>query len=337
MNPNKKKITVIGAGSWGSALARILGDNQNEVLLYDKDSVLVEEINQYHTNKTKLPIGMLPQIVKATTDINQAVSYSDIIVLSIPTKVLRSVLEEIEEVIDSKKLFINTSKGLEPKTFLRVSEILYQVIDQNYIEGFVALTGPSHAEEVIRQLPTTICSVSNNKEHAIKIQLLFNNSIYFRVYTGSDLVGSELCGAIKNVYAIASGMLEGLGYGDNARAGLISRALVEMKRVVTALGGKEDTVFGLTGVGDLVVTTTSHHSRNYQAGLKLAQVNDLESTIASMSMVVEGARTAEAVYEVSKQLNLETPIIDAVYHVIYEKQNVKNAVSELMNRSLKDE
>lgn len=337
MQDSKNQVTVIGAGSWGSALARILGDNGNEVLLYDKDESIIDEINTKHTNISKLPIGNLPQTVKATSDIHQAIAHSDIIVLSVPTKVLRIVLEEIKQVITSKKLFINTSKGLEPKTFLRVSEILYQVIDQKYIQGFVALTGPSHAEEVIRQLPTTICSVSNNREYAIKVQLLFHNSSYFRVYTGSDLIGSELCGAIKNVYAIASGMLEGLGYGDNARAGLISRALVEMRRIVLALGGKEETVFGLTGVGDLVVTTTSHHSRNYQAGLKLAQVNDLEATISSMSMVVEGARTAEAVYEVSKKLHLETPIIDAVYHVIYEKQNVKSAVSELMNRALKDE
>lgn len=330
-------VTVIGAGSWGSALARILGDNQNNVLLYDKDELMIKEINTFHTNLSKLPIGSLPETVKATNVIKDALDFSDIIILSIPTKVLRTVLEEIKENISSKKVFINTSKGLEPKTFLRVSEVLYQVIDQKYIEGFVALTGPSHAEEVIRQLPTTICSVSDNKELAKKVQLLFNNSTYFRVYTGSDLIGSELCGAIKNVYAIASGMLEGLGYGDNARAGLISRALVELRRIVIALGGKEETVFGLTGVGDLVVTTTSHHSRNYQAGLKLAQVNDLEATIASMSMVVEGARTAEAVYDVSKRLNIETPIIDAVYHVIYEKQNVQQAVFELMNRSLKDE
>lgn len=330
-------ITIIGAGSWGSALARILGDNKHNVLLYDQDKAMIDEINTFHTNISKLPIGSLPNTVKATTEIKFALDFSNIIILSIPTKVLRIVLEKIKENINEKKIFINTSKGLEPKSFLRVSEVLYQVIDSTFIEGFVALTGPSHAEEVIRQLPTTICSVSDNKELAKKVQLLFNNSTYFRVYTGSDLIGSELCGAIKNVYAIASGMLEGLGYGDNARAGLISRALVELRRLVVALGGKEETVYGLTGVGDLVVTTTSHHSRNYQAGLKLAQVNDLEATIASMSMVVEGARTAEAVYDVSKKLNIETPIIDAVYHVIYEKQSVKKAVFELMNRSLKDE
>lgn len=332
-----EKVSIIGAGSWGSALARILGDNHYQVLLYDTDKNTVDEINHFHTNLSKLPVGMLPLKVKATTSIKEVIDFSDIIVLSVPTKVLRSVLNLINEIIDKPKLFVNTSKGLEPDTYLRVSEVLNTTINNHYIKGFVALTGPSHAEEVIRQLPTTICSVSTNKEDAKLIQKIFNNSTYFRVYTGSDLVGSELCSAIKNVYAIASGMLEGCGYGDNARAGLISRALVEMKRIVVAMGGKEDTIYGLTGVGDLVVTTTSHHSRNFQAGVKLAKGSNLTETIASMSMVVEGARTAEAVYEVSKKLNLSTPIIDAVYNVIYRKQSVKKAVAELMNRSLKDE
>lgn len=330
-------VAIIGAGSWGSALARILGDNQHQVLLYDTDLATVNEINNFHTNLAKLPIGSLPLTVKATTNIKEVVTFSDILVLSVPTKALRDVLQKLKEVITTPKLFVNTSKGLEPGTFLRVSEVVTEVITRKYMKGFVALTGPSHAEEVIRQLPTIICSVSENHAQAVEIQNLFNNRTYFRVYTGHDLVGSELCSAIKNVYAIASGMIEGLGYGDNARAGLISRALVELKRVVVAMGGKEETIYGLTGVGDLVVTTTSHHSRNYQAGVKLASGKDLNETIASMTMVVEGARTVEAVYQVSKKLHLDTPIIDAVYHIIYEKQSVKSAIAELMNRALKDE
>lgn len=331
------KVTVIGAGSWGSALARILGDNNNDVLLYDKNIDVVNEINHFHTNKSKLPNGCLPLTVNATSNLEEAINFSNTIVISIPTKVLRSTLELINEYLDTPKLFVNTSKGLEPKTHLRVSEVVKEVIDDKYIKGFVALTGPSHAEEVILQLLTAVCSVSTNPDDAKFVQELFNLNTYFRVYTGHDLVGSELCSAIKNVYAIASGMLVGLGFGDNAKAGLISRALVELRRIVVALGGKEETVFGLTGVGDLIVTTTSHHSRNFQAGVKLSQGKNLEETIASMSMVVEGARTAEAVYDLARKLNLETPIIDAVYRVIYEKENVKQVIKELMNRSLKDE
>ena len=332
-----KKVTVLGAGSWGSALSRILGDNGHNVILYDNDQKTVDEINEFHTNLAKLPNGKLPDSVSATNNIKVAIDNSDIIIISVPTKVLRTVLKEINTVISKPKLFVNTSKGLEPNTYLRVSEVVYQEINNDFIMGFVALTGPSHAEEVILQLPTIICSVSEEREYALLIQQLFNNSTYFRVYTGSDLLGSELCGALKNVYAIASGLLHGLGFGDNARAGMISRALVEMKRFVTALGANEETIYGLTGLGDLVVTTTSKHSRNFQAGVRLATGSNLEETIASMSMVVEGARTAEAAYFKSRALNIETPIIDAVYRVIYLKQDVRNAVSELMSRSLKDE
>ncbi len=331
------KISVMGAGSWGSALARILGDNGNEVLIYDVDKNIVDEINNFHTNKDKLPVGSLPLNVNATYNIEEAVNYSDVIVLSVPTKVLRVVLKNINSCIKNKKLFINTSKGIEPETFLRVSEIVNQEINNDFIKGFVALTGPSHAEEVINQLLTIVCSVSENNDDAIFVQKLFNNSNYFRVYTSNDLIGAEICGALKNVYAIASGMLYGLNYGDNARAGLIARALVEMKRFCKYAGAHEETVFGLTGLGDLVVTTTSHHSRNFQAGIKLATGSNLQETIASMSMVVEGARTVDAAYKKAIELNIEAPIIEEVYKVIYNHKSVQEAVKDLMSRSLKQE
>lgn len=331
------KISIMGAGSWGSALARILGDNGNDVLIYDVDKNIVDEINNFHTNKDKLPVGSLPLNVNATFNIEEAVDYSDVIVLSVPTKVLRVVLKNINSCIKNKKLFINTSKGIEPETFLRVSEIVNQEINNDFIKGFVALTGPSHAEEVINQLLTIVCSVSENTDDAIFVQNLFNNSNYFRVYTSNDLIGAEICGALKNVYAIASGMLHGLNYGDNARAGLISRALVEMKRFCKYAGAHDETVFGLTGLGDLVVTTTSKHSRNFQAGIKLATGSNLQETIASMSMVVEGARTVDAAYKKAIELNIDAPIIEEVYKVIYNHKSVQEAVKDLMSRSLKQE
>lgn len=331
-----KKITIIGAGSWGSALANILCENQNEVLLYDNDKQTIDEINDFHTNR-KVPNVVMNNAIKATTDLHQAVEYSDIIVISVPTKVIRLVLKSINEIINEPKLFVNTSKGLEPDTFKRVSQIVSEEINQEYILGFVALTGPSHAEEVIVKLPTTICSVSENIEHAKIVQAIFSNHSNFRVYTGNDLIGSELCSAIKNVYAIASGILEGLGFGDNARAGLISRALVEMRRIVVELGAKEETVFGLTGVGDLVVTTTSHFSRNFQAGVKLATGSNLKETLDSIDMVVEGVRTAKAVYDLVNELNIEAPIITAVYKVVYEHLAPMSAVNGLFSREFKDE
>lgn len=331
------KLTIIGAGSWGSALSRILADNGHDVLLYDNNLDIIKEINENHTNLSKLPMGKLPDKVKATGDLKEALKASSIIVLSVPTKVLRSVLNEITKILDEPKLFVNTSKGLEPITYKRVSEVVYEVIKYEYIKGFVALTGPSHGEEVIKQLMTVVCSVSKCKEDAMLVQKLFSNQTYFRVYTNDDLIGAELCSSIKNVFAIASGMLYGIGYGDNARAALITRALVEMRKIVIKKGGKYETLYGLTGVGDLIVTTTSLHSRNFQAGIKLAQGKNLKETIDSMSMVVEGARTALAAYEMSRDLKLDTPIIDAIYHIIYEQKDVKTTINELMARDLKEE
>lgn len=331
------KVAVIGGGSWGSALARILGDNGHDVIIYDRSAEIVNEINIYHTNKSKLPVGTLPLNVCATSSLEESLKDSNVIVIAVPTKVIRGVLKEMNLVLTHKSLFVNASKGLEPDTFLRVSEIVYQEINNELIEDFVALTGPSHAEEVINQLLTTICAVSNNKKAAKLVQSLFNNNKYFRVYTSYDLVGAELCGALKNIYAIASGMLSGIGLGDNAKAGLISRALVEMRRFVISFGASEETIYGLTGLGDLVVTTTSHHSRNFQAGYRLATGKNLEETISSMTMVVEGARTVVAAYQYARVHDLETPIIDAVYDVLYNKKAVKTAINQLMKRALKDE
>lgn len=331
------KVTVIGGGSWGSALARILADNGNDVIIYETSTEIVDEINTFHTNKSKLPLGTLPINVSATTILKDALVDSSVTVIAVPTKVIRSVLQKMNLELTHKCLFVNASKGLEPDTFYRVSEIVYQEINNDYIEDFVALTGPSHAEEVINQLLTIICAVSTNKKAAKLVQSLFNNNKYFRVYTSYDLIGSELCGSLKNIYAIASGMLSGIGLGDNAKAGLISRALVEMRRFVISYGGSEETIYGLTGLGDLVVTTTSIHSRNYQAGYRLATGKNLQETISSMTMVVEGARTVVAAYQYARTHNLETPIIDAVYEVLYNQKPVKTAINQLMKRSLKDE
>ncbi len=332
-----ERITIIGAGSWGSALARILGDNGHQVVLYDTDQKTVDEINDYHTNLAKLPNGCLPNTVTATTDLALAVSLGDSILIAVPTKVIRSVLKSINQVINEPKLFINASKGIEPDTYKRVSEIVYEEINNQFVKNFVVLTGPSHAEEVIEQRVTCIAAACPELEYAKYVQMIFSNHTYFRVYTLTDLVGAELGGSLKNIYAIAAGMLHGLGFGDNAKAALITRALAEMRRLAVALGATEKTLFGLTGVGDLIVTTTSFHSRNFQAGVKLATGKNLEETIASMSMVVEGARTVISAYFASKELKIDTPIIDAVYEVIYNHKPVNTAIKEIMNRALKDE
>lgn len=331
-----ENITIIGAGSWGCALGRILGDNCNNVLLYDTDIDAINEINTYHTNNKKLKEGKLPLNVSGTTSLEQAMN-NKYILLVVPTTVIRSVLKQMQPFVKEAKVFINASKGIEPNTFKRISEIVYEEIDNQYIDGFVALTGPSHAEEVVMQNLTAIAAASDNKELAKKVQIMFSNKTYFRVYTVNDLIGAELGGSLKNIYAIASGICEGLGFGVNARAALITRGLAEMKRLAIAMGAQEQTLTGLTGVGDLIVTCTSRLSRNYQAGVMIGSGDNLDETLSKMTMVVEGARSCISAYQASKQYHIYTPIIDAVYSVLYEHQSPKVAIEILMNNSLKDE
>lgn len=332
-----KNITIIGAGSWGCALSRILGDNGHNVLLYDIDEEAVKEINEFHTNSKKLFTSKLPNNVTATTCLKEAIQRNDYILLVVPTAVVRNVLKQINEVIDSKKVFINASKGIEPDTFKRVSEIVYEEIKQEYLEGFVVLTGPSHAEEVVNQKLTVVAAASDNLELAKEVQVMFSNKEYFRVYTCDDLIGAELGGSLKNIYALASGIIEGLGYGVNAKAAIIARALVEMKRLSKALGANEETLNGLTGVGDLVVTCTSNLSRNYQAGYMIGTGDNLDEALSKMTMVVEGARTCISAYQAAKKFNIYTPIIDAIYDVIYNHQKPKDVIYNLMATSLKNE
>ncbi|NLM32989.1 MAG: NAD(P)H-dependent glycerol-3-phosphate dehydrogenase [Acholeplasmataceae bacterium] len=333
----KERIAIIGAGSWGSALARIISDNGYEVKLFDVDENIVNEINQFHTNKSKLPVGTLNENVTATTNLKEAIAFGDLIVLAVPTAVIRGVLANINKVIESPKIFVNASKGIEPNTYKRVSEITKEEVDAKYIKGFVALTGPSHAEEVIQQMLTVVTAASDDMEIAKKVQEIFSNQTYFRVYRLNDLIGAELGGSLKNIIALASGILEGLGYGDNTKAALITRGLVEMRRLAVAMGAKEETLFGLTGLGDLVVTAMSKHSRNFQAGYKIGSGKDLEKALSEMTMVVEGARSCISAYQASRELGIETPIIDAVYDIIYNKVDPRERILELMKRTLKEE
>lgn len=333
----KEKITIIGGGSWGSALSRILADNSHDVLIYDRNDNIVNEINNFHTNHKYLPEGFLPLNVFATSNLKDALEFSEILLLVVPTAVIREVLNNIKLLINKPKLFVNASKGIEPNSFKRVSEIVKEIIPSIYIKGFVALTGPSHAEEVIKQMLTTICSASENLIDAIKIQNIFSNNTYFRVYAVNDLIGAELGGALKNIYAIAAGILDGLGFGDNAKAGLICRSLAEICRIAIFFKAKPETLYGLTGVGDLIVTCTSKHSRNYQAGFIIGSGYDLKKALSQITMVVEGARTCLSTYQISQKYKLDTPIVTTIYNIIYLEKNPYEEISKLMNRSLKIE
>ncbi|QWB99492.1 NAD(P)-dependent glycerol-3-phosphate dehydrogenase [Mycoplasmatota bacterium] len=332
-----EKIAIVGGGSWGSALANLLVDNKKEVLIYDNDKKTVDEINQFHTNQSKLGDVPLSKEVVATTSLDQTLNFSDMIILAVPTSVTRIVLSNMKNIIKRKKLFVNVAKGLEFKTNDRVSQIVYDEIPSDYIEGFVSLTGPSHAEEVIVRKLTSIVAASNNLEHAKLVQETFSNEDYFRVYTSLDLIGAELGGSLKNIYAIASGMLDGLGYGINAKSALITRGLIEMKRITTELGGLEETLNGLVGVGDLIVTCMSKFSRNYSAGLLIGEGDDLKTSLSKMTMVVEGVKTCKTAYFLAKDLHIETPIIDAVYDVLFNEIEPNIVINKLMARDLKSE
>jgi glycerol-3-phosphate dehydrogenase (NAD(P)+) len=332
-----KKIAIMGGGSWGSALANLLVDNHKEVLIYDNDLNTVNEINIKHTNQSKLGDVVLNKEVKASDNLNEVLNFSDMVVLAVPTSVTRIVLSNIKEIIKSKKLFVNVAKGLELKTNDRVSQIVYDEIPEEYIEGFVSLTGPSHAEEVVVKKLTSIVAASENEHHAKIVQETFSNEHYFRVYTSNDLIGAELGGSLKNIYAIASGMLDGLGYGINAKSALITRGLIEMKRITLSLGGLEETLNGLVGVGDLIVTCMSRFSRNYSAGLMIGEGDDLKTSLSKMTMVVEGVKTCKTAYHLAKELEIDTPIIDAVYDVLFNEIEPEIVIKKLMSRELKSE
>ena len=331
-----KNITVVGAGSWGTALAQVLCDNQNHVTLYDLSQEIVDDINQNHQNSRFFEGIKLPIELKATTSLKDALKDAHMILLAVPTKAIRNVLKDINEQLDHSVIIINASKGIEPGTHKRVSEIVAEEIKPQHLAAFVALSGPSHAEEVIERALTTVTCAATVVDKANEIQKMFNNE-YFRVYRVDDLIGVEIGKKKKNVIALAAGILSGLGYGDNPKAALITRGLVEIKRLGTAVGAKEETFSGLSGLGDLIVTCTSVHSRNWQAGYKIGSGSNLQEAIDSMTMVVEGVRTCQATYEMAQSLNIEMPIVEAVYEIIFNKLDPHTAITQLMTREMKPE
>lgn len=330
------KIGIIGGGSWGTALTQLLLDNKHQCMMYTIEEDVIESINNEQKTKYFEDVT-LHESLKATSDLKSVVDFSDYLLLVVPTKVMRSVLKDINGVISTKKVFVNASKGIEPDTFKRMSEIVIDEINPEYLKGFVSLTGPSHAEEVILRMLTTVVSASDDISLARDVQVIFNNNNYFRVYTTTDVVGAEMGASLKNIIALASGIISGLGFGDNTRAALITRGIVEMISLSVALGANPNTLLGLTGIGDLIVTCTSVHSRNYQAGYKIGSGSNLEEALNSITMVVEGARSAKAAHDLARSLNIEIPIIDATYDVIYNKVDPKISMAKLMSRNLKDE
>jgi len=325
------KIAVIGAGSWGTALALVLADNHNEVVVYDIDESVINDINENHKNSKFFDDVILPDNLTATMDLEVALRGARFALLSVPTKVMRDVLTIMKEFLQPNTVIINSSKGIEPGTHKRVSEVVAEVLGEEKV--FVSLSGPSHAEEVILREITTVTCAGHDLEILFEIQQIFSNH-YFRVYRTTDLIGVEVGGSIKNVMALGSGILAGLGYGDNARAFLITRSLIEIKCLGIALGAQEETFNGLSGLGDLIVTTMSRYSRNFQAGYKIGHGKDLNEVIDSMSMVVEGIRSCQATYELAQKLNIDMPFVDAIYDVVFNRNNPREVISKMMQRPL---
>lgn len=328
------KIAVIGAGSWGTALALVLADNGNDVMVYDIDEEVIKDINESHQNSKFFDGVVLPTKLKATTDLEIALKDAHFALLSVPTKVMRVALTHMKAFLLPSTVIINASKGIEPGSHKRVSEVVAEVLGSN--TTFVALSGPSHAEEVIIRELTTVTCASLNSDCLTSIQILFSND-YFRVYSTFDLIGVEVGASVKNVMALGSGILAGLGYGDNARSALITRSLVEIKRLGVAIGAKEETFDGLSGLGDLIVTATSQHSRNFQAGYKIGSGSDLNEVLDSMTMVVEGVRTCQATYELAEKLEIDMPIVNAIYDVVFNRNNPEDMIAKIMKRPIKAE
>lgn len=331
---SNKRITVLGAGSWGTALAIHLANIGYNPLLWTHRPEQMEEMQTTKVNSKYLPQTVIPDNLQLSNNLEEAVSKADAIISAVPSHAFRSLLINAKPYIKQSAIIINGAKGIDEKTLQGMSSIYREVFGED--RNFVALSGPSHAEEVCQGMPTAVVVSSHNQNSAIKAQNLLMSS-NFRVYTNPDLIGVELAGALKNVIALGTGIAEGLNYGDNTKAALITRGLAEIARLGIALGANPLTFSGLTGVGDLIVTCTSVHSRNRAAGIEIGRGKTVSQALTSVKMVVEGIRTTKAAKHLSACNNVQMPITDQMYKVLFEGKDPRQAVSDLMTRDKKDE
>ena len=325
-----KKVSVIGAGSWGSALAVLLANNGHEVTLWTHDPHEIEMLSTKREQVEKLPGVKLPDNIMIEADLKTALTDEDVVVMAVPSPVVRMVAKQMSPFIKDGQIIVNVAKGIEDVTYKTLSDIIEEEIPNAEV---CVLSGPSHAEEVGRGIPTTVVVGAKNKETAEMLQDVFMNKV-FRVYTSSDIVGIELGGALKNVIALAAGTVDGLGYGDNTKAALMTRGIAELTRLGEALGGKPET---FSGVGDLIVTCTSVHSRNRKAGYLMGKGMTAEEAMKEVKMVVEGVYSAKAALGLAKKCNVAVPIVEAVNRVLFENADPKEEVSNLLLRERKQE
>lgn len=338
MTDEKRKIAVLGIGSWGMGLSKVLAENGNDVLVWTRAEEIdvVNEMNEKHQNSRYFGDLVFPESIRATTDMAAAIEGRDLVLIVIPTVGVRAVAKELNKKIKEPKIIVHASKGLERGTHERISTILEEEIDEEKRKAIVALSGPSHAEEVVVQDLTSVTSASENMEIAKEVQDLFMND-YFRVYRNSDIIGVEVGAALKNIIAIGAGALKGLGYGDNATAALVTRGLAEITRLGVALGADVETFMGLSGVGDLIVTATSPHSRNWRAGKLIGEGLSIDEIQEEIGMAIEGLSTVIAAKELAEEKKIDMPITNAIYRVVYEDADVEKTVTGLMRRESKAE
>ena len=327
------KVSVIGAGSWGTALALLLHHNGHRVTLW---SALADEVTLLQTkreNPDKLPGVKLPEDMKVTADLREAVSGQDMLVLAVPSPFVRSTAHQMRELVSAGQIIVNVAKGIEEATLMTLSQVIEAEIPQADV---AVMSGPSHAEEVGKGLPTTIVAGAKSRKTAEYVQSLFMSEV-FRVYTSPDVTGIELGSALKNVVALAAGIADGLGYGDNTKAALITRGIAEIARLGTAMGGKVETFAGLSGIGDLIVTCASMHSRNRRAGILIGKGYSYEAAMQEVKMVVEGVYSAKAALGLAAKYDVTLPIIEQVNEVLFHGKKADEAVRDLMLRDKKIE
>lgn len=332
-----KKISIIGAGSFGTAISVVLGHSGYSISIWAREKEVVDGINQKGFNPEYITDVELPKSVSASYTIKGALEGSEMVVFATPSHALREVAGKAKEFLTGNEIIVSVAKGIEQDTLMTPSQILVDVLDGTVLEDQIGiLTGPSHAEEVSKFKPTAITASAYSKRAARTIQETFMTPM-FRVYLNHDILGAEIGGALKNIMAIAAGIIDGAELGDNAKAALMTRGLHEMKRMGCALGASQDTFSGLTGMGDLIVTCTSEHSRNRYVGYNIGRGKSLDEITSGMNMIAEGVKTAKSVTQWSRRNNVEMPITDAVYKVLFENMDPKDAVNELMTRNAKDE
>ncbi|MFW5457505.1 NAD(P)H-dependent glycerol-3-phosphate dehydrogenase [Streptococcus hyovaginalis] len=333
---SKQKIAVLGPGSWGTALAQVLNDNGHDVRIWGNITEQIDELNQKHTNTRYFKDITLDENIVAYHDLADALNGVDAVLFVVPTKVTRLVAKQVAETLQHKVTVMHASKGLEPGTHERLSTILEEEIPSELRSEVVVVSGPSHAEETIIRDITLITAASKDIESAKYVQTLFSNH-YFRLYTNTDVIGVETAGALKNIIAVGAGALHGLGYGDNAKAAIITRGLAEITRLGVAMGASPLTYSGLSGVGDLIVTGTSVHSRNWRAGDALGRGEKLEDIEKNMGMVIEGISTTKVAYELAQELDVYMPITTAIYRTIYEGADIRESILDMMSNEFRSE